>query len=303
MSNPRFTRTWAAVGLLAALAAGCSKSPTAPTPAAPASDQSQVTTTLSLSDSLVDDNLGETTIHSSATSARPATPAGIEVAITPYAWWQTISAVQRSWSLAFADTDSTGHPSVCIATLTKRVTGSFVIVPASDTTTTISKPLDKTYTRKVMLQRLLIGGVRVWKVTEVTGALGSTPAPNNTCDIVSIHLVATGVDTTLTDPQQFFSLRHVIRFAASDTVHLTVTTTRSDDPVFIHLNGLYRWRLHNNLDNTYSTQWVTSALGGWRHMGIQVMTHATLYDDTAPVDTEAWHFPFRVLQPDIDYYP
>ncbi len=303
MMNPRFFWALVPVGMAAVLAAGCSKSPTAPTPAAPASDQAQVVVTLGLADSLVDDDLGESTLHSSATSAHPAGPDGIETPITPYAWWQVVSGVSRTWTFAFADTDSTGHPSVCIATLTKHVTGSFVIVPASDTTTTITKALDKTYTRKVMLERLLINGVRIWKVVEVTGALGSTPAPNNTCQIVSIHLVATGVDTTLTDAQQFFSLRHVIRFATSDTVHLTVTTSRNTDAVFIHLNGIYRWRLHNNLDNTYSTQWVTSALGGWRHMGIQVMTHATLYDDTAPVDTEAWHFPFRVLQPDLDYYP
>jgi len=69
------------------------------------------------------------------------------------------------------------------------------------------------------------------------------------------------------------------------------------------LNGIYRWRLRNNLDYTYSTQWVTSAEGGWRHMGVQIFTHASLYDDAAAVDTRAWHFPFRVLEPDLDYYP
>jgi hypothetical protein len=293
---------WIPTVLALVVAAGCSKSTTAPT-VAPPSDQAQVTTTLAAASSLVDDPIGESTLQASATHLRRADVTAIQAAITPYKWWQTVNNVSRTWSFAFSDTDATGHPFLCTVTLTKHVTGQFVIVPLSDTTTTIQKPLDKTFTRQILLQRLLINGDRVWKVVEVTGSLGSTPPPYNTSQIVSVHLVATGVDTTLTDPQQFFSLRHVIRFAASDTVHLTVTTTRTDDPVFIHLNGIYRWRLHNNLDNTYSTQWVTSAEGGWRHMGIQVMTYATLYDDVAPVDTRAWHFPFRVLEGDLNYYP
>lgn len=299
----RSTQVWITVALAAVLTAGCSKSPTSPGAPASPSDQAQVTTTLAQADSLVDDPIAASTLQGLASSMRQAGLASIQAAITPYRWWQVVSGVTRTWSFAFSDTDSTAHPFLCVATVTKHVTGSLVIVPQSDTMTTITKPLDKTYTRKVLLQRLLINGARVWKVVEVTGFSGGTPAPNNTSQIVSIRLVATGVDTTITDPLQFFSLRHVIRFAASDSVHLTVTTTRLDDPVFIHLNGIYRWRLRNNLDHTYSTEWKTSAEGGWRHMGIQVLTHPSLYDDTAAVDTRAWHFPFRVLEGDLDYYP
>ncbi len=273
--------------LVLALAGGCSKSPTAPTPAAPPSDQAQVNATLTAAASLVDDNLAESTLQGSATSLKEVDPYSVDAAITPYKWWQNVTAVTRTWTLTFSDTDSTRHPDVCVAALTKHVTGSLVIVPASDTTKTITKPLDKTLTHIVTLQRLLINGVRVWEVVDVTGAFVTTPAPNDTTHIVSIHVVATGVDTTLTNPLAFFSLSHVIKFATSDTVHLTVTTLRNDNPVFIHLDGIYRWRLHNNLDGTYSTQWVTSAWSGWRHFGIQAMTHASLYDDTAPLDTQA----------------
>ncbi|HUK62124.1 MAG TPA: hypothetical protein VLV15_02285, partial [Dongiaceae bacterium] len=108
---------------------------------------------------------------------------------------------------------------------------------------------------------------------------------------------------TLTDPTQFFTLGQVIHLAPSDSVHLTVTTSRTNDPVFIHLNGIDRWRLRNNLDGTYSTQWLTSSWPGWRHLGVQVMTHASLYDDTAAFDMQAWHFPFRVTQAAVAYYP
>jgi hypothetical protein len=140
-------------------------------------------------------------------------------------------------------------------------------------------------------------------VVQVTGAFVSTVSPQT--DIVSLHIHATsGVDTTIVDPMQWFSLRHVLEFTTNDTVTVVVTTTRTNDPVFIH-RWDWRHRLRNNLDGTYSFTWVTTAWGGWRWFGIQAMSHGSLYDDTLPFDMEAWHFPFRVVggQPDVDYYP
>jgi hypothetical protein len=187
------------------------------------------------------------------------------------------------------------------------MTGTLVIVPANpaDTTqagtTRINKPLDKTLTRKVMLKRLLILGVREWRVVEITGAFVTTPGAVTT--ILSIRVQsASGVDTTITDPLQFFSLSHILKFGTSDSVAVTVTTGRTNDAVFIH-RWDWRHRLRNNLDGTYSFKWVTSTWGGWRHFGIQDLSHNSLYDDTAAPDFTAWHLPFRVTQPDVNYYP
>ena len=79
---------------------------------------------------------------------------------------------------------------------------------------------------------------------------------------------------------------------------------RANDPVLIH-RWDWRHRLKNNLDDTYSFSWVTSAWGGWREFGFQAMTHGSIYDDTLPFDTQAWHLPFRVAggPPDVDYWP
>jgi len=33
------------------------------------------------------------------------------------------------------------------------------------------------------------------------------------------------------------------------------------------------------------------------------MSNGSLYDDSARFDMQAWHIPFRVSQPDVDYYP
>jgi hypothetical protein len=291
------------LALGAGLVTGCSKSSSPTAPTLPASDQSQVTATLAASATLVDDGLAEDGSQVSASS----TALQIESAIRPYTWWQDITHETRTWTFAWSDSDGTGHPNTVVATLSKHMTGSLIIIPVSPAdstqpdTTRITKPIDKTLTRKILLRRIAIGADRLWKVVEVTGAFVATPGA--TTHIVSVRLQSSsGVDTTITDPLQFNSLRHIIRFGTQDSVTVIVTTMRSNDAVFIH-RWDWRHRLRNNLDGTYSFSWVTSAWGGWRYFGIQAMTHNSIYDDTAPFDMQAWHMPFRVGQGDVDYYP
>jgi hypothetical protein len=298
----------AILALLAALATGCSKSSTAPGSNS-TSDLSQVNSTLTASATLVDDGIDEdnSQVSAQASSVGSGGPS-TELAIKPLAWWQNVTHVTRTWTFAFSDSDTTGHPTTCIATLNKHMTGTFVVIPqsAADSTlpgTRIDKPLDKTLTRRIELKRVLIDGLRLWRIAGVTGGFMTTPGA--VTHLVSLHLHSTsGIDTTLTDPTQFFPLRSVIAFGPLDTVTVTATTLLPNDPVFIH-RWDWRHRLHPNGDDTYSFTWVTSAWGGWRHFAIHAMSHGSLYDDTLPYDAQAWHFPFRVTgqQPAVDYYP
>ncbi len=293
---------------LAVLASGCSKSPTSPTPAA-TGDVAQVSATLGASATLVDESLAEDPTQVPANETLAGGTARIQALVKPYTWWQQVTSETRTWDFAWADTDTTGRPQTCVATLHKHMTGSFIIIPVSPADSTmpdtsrIVKPLDKTLVRKVLLKRLTIGGEREWKVVSVTGAKVTTPG--TTVAIQSIRLQSSsGVDTTITDPLQWLTLRNVVKFAANDTVTLTVTTNHTDDAVFIH-RWDWRHRMRNNFDGTYTFRWVTSAWSGWRHFGVQAMTHGSLYDDTLPYDAMAWHLPFRVAggQADVDYYP
>ena len=306
----------AVVAVAAVVAAGCGgKSSTSPSTSS-STDQAQVASVLSAAATLTDDGLAEDPSRVGASGLAPqlgemSDPNATEALIRPFAWWQNVTQITPTWTLTFADTDSaTGRPNTCIATLTKHMTGSLVVIPASSTDSTMAdsgntvrKPLDKTLTREIKLSRLLIGSAREWKVVQVTGASVSTINPTTSIVSLNIHS-SSGVDTTIYNPLQWFSLRHVLKFGTLDTVTVTVTTTRTNDPVFIH-RWDWRHRLRNNLDHTYTFSWVTSAWGGWRWFGIQAMTHGSLYDDTLPFDMEAWHFPFRVVggQPDVDYYP
>jgi hypothetical protein len=292
---------------LAVLVNSCSKSTTAPNPAQ-SSDVSLVTSTLVSAAALVDDGLDVDSTQVSAERLAPAPGVtSIQAAIRPFTWWQRITSVTRTWSFAWSDTDETSHPKFCVATLTEHLTGTLVIVPASPTDTTradttrIFKPIDKTLTRRIMLQRLALGLDREWRVIAVSGAFVTTPGA--VTRIVSLRIQsASGVDTTITDPLQWISLRHIVQFGTNDSVTVTVTTLRADNPVYLH-RWDWRHRLRNNLDDTYSITWVTSAWGGYRHFGIQAMSHGSIYDDTQPFDMVAWHLPFRVTQPGLDYYP
>jgi len=215
------------LALGAFVAGGCSKSSSPTSPTLPQSDQTQVNATLTAAASLVDDGLAEDGSQVSASSASLK----IESAVRPFTWWQDITHETRTWTFVWSDSDATGHPNTVVATLTKHMTGSLIIIPVSPSdstqpdTTRISKPIDKTLTRRVLLKRIAIGADKAWKVVEVTGAFVTTPSA--TTHIVSIRLTSSsGVDTTITDPLQFNSLRHVIRFTTQDSVTVTVTTTR-----------------------------------------------------------------------------
>ena len=306
------------LALIAMISGGCGgKSSTSPT-STQAGDQGQVAAVLSTAATLTDDGLDEdpSRVGASVTTGDPAMlgavsdPTATQAFIRPFAWWQNVTQITPTLTFAFADTDGTGRPTSCVVTVTKHMTGSLIVIPTSATDTTqadsshtISKPLDKTLTREIKLSRLLIGTERLWKVTQVTGAFVSTQNPQT--DLQSLHIhTSSGVDTTIVNPLQWFSLRHVLTFAPNDTVTVTATTSRTNDPVFIH-RWDWRHRLRNNLDGTYTFSWVTSAWGGWRWFGIQAMSHGSIYDDTLPFDMEAWHLPFRVVggQPTVDYYP
>ena len=58
-----------------------------------------------------------------------------------------------------------------------------------------------------------------------------------------------------------------------------------------------RFRLKNNGDDTYSGTFRTGWLTGVRHFGVNALSHGTLFDDTAPYDSQRWVLPY-VLAPE-----
>jgi hypothetical protein len=324
------------LSLAGALLAGCGKSNPLSTTASPAAsnDAAQVSSTLAAVAPVIDDGLMEAADQTSIANDGPAGSASL---IAPLFYWRHISDVRRTYSFAFSDTDSTGMPTKATVSIHRYLTGTFNIVydatPGDsmpfDSVAKVRKPLHDLWERNVLLARVRpkSGGhgdavmghgrgdsthVNEWKVTALSGVQVTSYDPATSSDasptfgvtkISKLRIQSSNGDTTITDPLRFFSLRHVFAFDPGVSVTLTVTTQTNDDIVVLIRNGMRR-RFHNNGDNTYTIFWTASAEDGLHHIGVNALSHGTLFDDQAPYDSQAWIIPYRVNPCVIsDYMP
>lgn len=311
MTRSRLALILAAV-LAVAVIAGCSDNGVRPV-ADNTSDQATITGTLAMAPDLLNDGLYDTDAQASlAASLRGAHAAGsaTPVELEPFFFWRTITRRAPSFEFAFADTDTTGLPTTAVVTLRRHFTGTFNIVPRDpnnpdlpDTQNIIHKPLDDLWVRRFLMKRVRVTPTdrALWKLAASTAV--EVTSKDATTQITSIRVQTASKDITLTDPDAFIYLRRVLRFEPSDLVTLTVTTPRTDDVVLLY-HQLDRERFLNNGDGTYTKTFSAGSFLGWRHFGVNALSHATLYDHAAPYDSKAWIFPFVIVGgPDVDYLP
>ena len=195
-----------------------------------------------------------------------------------------------------------------IITIHKRLSGSFNIVPEpaneGDPRTVIRKELRDHWVRRVKLRKIrpkIDLEADRWRVAAVSGV--KVTSPMATSEIASVHVESGAIDTVITEPLAFFNLRKILRFDDGADVTLTVTTSRSDDVVLLYRSG-HREKMANNGDNTYTATFPAGDLEGWRHFGVNALSHGTLYDDEAPYDSKAWILPYVVAStPEVDTIP
>jgi hypothetical protein len=300
MKSNRLAAVAAALAL-AGLVAGCGDNGTEPSPEG-MSDQNQIANLIIAAPSLIDDGLVQTEAQTALAPGSPGRTASAP--IEPQTFWRDIRSAYRAFEFAFADTDTTGLPTSAIATVHWHLAGVFNIVTQS-TPRPVQKPLVDHWQRRVLLRRIPMEGGDptrpIWRIAAVSGVdVASTQA---TTHIVSLHVQCASLDTVITDPLAFFYLRRVLRFAADEPVTLTLTTERSDDVALLY-HHLSRQRMTNNGDNTYTGILPAGTVEGWRHFGVNALSHGTLYDDEAPYDSHAWIFPYVVAPtPSVDYLP
>jgi hypothetical protein len=140
-----------------------------------------------------------------------------------------------------------------------------------------------------------------WRIAAVSGVkVTSNP---NTTHIVSVRIQTSVKDTTITDPMGLVRLRRFCHFTSGDSVRVTVTTTRNDDVVVLNYFGAHR-RFTNHGDNTYSATFRSFWLAGVNHLGVNALSHGTLFDNAAPYDSDAWILPYVVAPTMLaDYRP
>ena len=291
-------RRWTlAIPLSAFLAIGCgSKDPMAPASTTDSEARQTATEELSRHPELVEDGL-----YDIQTQAQTEVGAGTASAIDPLFFWRDIRRVARTYDVAFADTDSTGQPATAIVTVHKRFAGSFNIVVGDSTpegapgdAQVIRKPLRDHWVRRILLKRVARiddHERRPWRVAAVSGV--EVTSRDAQTRLQSLRIQSGDLDTTITNPLAFWRLRRLVHLDPEAEVTLTVTTQATNDVVILYARG-HRSRFHNNGDGTHTTTWTAGALDGLRHLGVNALSHDTLFDDEAPYDSQTWILPYVV---------
>jgi hypothetical protein len=284
--------------LAAGLLAGCGKgvSPTGPGgPAGTSNDQTQVASQIAGNPQYVEDGLFEGEDPTPASTAPAIQPEGALADIQPINFWRHITDVRRTFEYAFGDTDSTGRPTRAVVTVNRVLTGTFNIQAPSPADSVfgrhvIRKPLKDFWTRRITLRRVSVPESEEpqWRIVGLSGV--RVVSRNAETKITSLRVQAADLDTTIADPLAFTHLRRVLRFAPDEDVTLTVTTLRDDDVVVLQRRDR-RFRFRNNGDNTHTGVFRAAFLEGVHHVGVNALSHGTLYDDGSPYDSQAWLFP------------
>lgn len=290
--------------LLAALLAGCisRNAPSGPDVTGTTQDESEVAATLAENPALVDDEVSQSSEETSlAMSAAAGAEAGLglEAGIEPLRFWREIRDVQRRYEIIFSDRDPDGRPHTAVVKVHGIIRGSFnirvadgVLESGEPKTRVISKPLVDHAVRRLLVRRVRVEGRErgVWRVVATSGV--EITSRGATSAIVSLRVESGKLDTTITDPLAFFRLRRMLKIEPGAEVKLTATTQAEDDVVLLYTLG--RRVRFDGKGSVHTITFVAPDAEGLRHMGVNALSHGTLYDDTAPYDSKAWIEPYVV---------
>ena len=231
-------------------------------------------------------------------------PGGGFAAIHPITFWRRITDVQSSVDTQFGTPDSSGRPTTAIATIHRRLLGTFNILAGSvtpdDTSRTlVHKPLDDLWTRRVALVRVSDPSDPARSYWRIAGTSGVDVRTHlGVTRVLSLRITTATFDTTITEPLELHRLRHVIDFAPGTDVQLVATTGNATDVVLFYGRDM-RSRFVNNGDGTFTFNYNTGRALGLHRFGVDALSHGTLFDDALPYDSNAWIFDYRVAPMDL----
>ena len=292
------SHVWFALFALAGLAlTGCgrSTSSTQATAAPPTgSDQAQVASVLAQNPDYVNEDLYQSEL------AQPYDQTAGLAAIQPLRFWRTITGVESVFDTQFGPPDSTGRPTSALVTIHRHLTGTFnvvagVVTPTDTTRTLVQKPLDDAWTRHIALVRVpdrLDPAITRWRLAGTSGV--DVRTKDGVTRVQSLRIQTAELDTTITDPLELHRLRRMIFLPAGSEVTLTATTGSASDVVLFYGHDMRR-RFVNNGDGTFTFTFPAGRFIGLRNFGVDALSHGTLFDDSAPYDSNAWLFVYVVV--------
>lgn len=134
---------------------------------------------------------------------------------------------------------------------------------------------------------------RGWKLVGMSGV--EIQSTGTTRAIRSVRVQAGDVDETITNVSDLVRIGNLLHLPNESEVTVTVATGDPTDAVYLHLrHDRRRLELESNDDGTFTGRYRTGDGRGPRHAVIDVLSHDTLYDDTAAYDNIAWGFTYLV---------
>jgi len=251
----------------------------------------------------------------------------VDAAITPLRWGRIVSSVTRTVSSTIQPGDT-----ISISLVEKTIVGTLKIRALSENkdTVTIDKPFTDLSTRKVIFKRVNRDPQKFWRnwVPVATSLVnGGTIAPNNSVKIVKVQFVnPNGDDITVEKPNEYYlryrwlklftgGQKDVPELTSGQALKIIVTvesTSPEEDLVALRYGfgggNKKRVRLamtsEVNDGGTYTRVFEISRTApqfvhfhrGFFHMGVDVMTRASLHsDDVNLYAANWWGVPYRVF--------
>jgi hypothetical protein len=134
---------------------------------------------------------------------------------------------------------------------------------------------------------------RRWVLKSMSGV--EVQSPRTTRKINSVRVQSGDIDVTLTNVTDLVPLSELMRIPMNTEVGITVDTGDATDAVFLHLRRDHmRMPLESNGDGPFSGKFRTGSDAGRRHLAVDVLSHGTLFDQSAPYDNVVWGIPYKV---------
>jgi hypothetical protein len=136
---------------------------------------------------------------------------------------------------------------------------------------------------------------RGWKLVALSGV--EIASPGTTRRINSVRVQGGDVDQTVTSVAELVRIEELLALPARTEVTLTVDTGDASDSVFLHLrHAQRRVELVGNGDGTFTGRFTSGCHRAPHHIGIDVLSHGTLFDDVEPYDSVGWGIPYRLVR-------
>jgi hypothetical protein len=241
----------------------------------------------------------------------------VNTEIYPFKVGRKMRLVNRNLSIDFQD-------SIAYGTLTKTFEGLLLIAAsydpgATEPDTLIQKPFTAVVTRNIIFKKVANSPypLRNWVIAAISLPEGGTQSPN--IDVMKLTVFLPNGDTLVVESPNDYYLRRgwgwwrqlpIIR--RGESVHLRVELfSMYEVEDFVTLTyGANRWmKKHrtkrkfelvsstpngNGWDKVYEQTYTTHQWPGFYHAVINAMPRQVIFDDAAPVESEAWGIPYFV---------